>query len=294
MIIEKTNSSSFTSTRRRAHNSKSVKKLSVYTIMVIIALLQLIPLAWLVLISFKNNSEIQLGGIFSLPKVWLFSNYSSAWIQGQVGENFLNSLIVGVITVFFVLLLSSMMAYALTRMRFKFSNILLLILLAGVMVPIHATLVPLFILLKNLGLLKTQLSIILPYITINIPIGIFILSSFLRSLPKELEEAAFIDGYGIIRTFFQVVLPLLKPTLASVGIFTFLHVWNELLMAATFIQKSSLRTLPLGLMNFSGEYSVEWGPLCAAMLISTIPLILIYIYFSEQMEKSFTAGSILK
>lgn len=294
MIIEKTNSSSFTSTRSWDHNSKSVKKLSVYTIMVIIALLQLIPLAWLVLISFKNNSEIQLGGIFSLPKVWLFSNYSSAWIQGQVGENFLNSLIVGVITVFFVLLLSSMMAYALTRMRFKFSNILLLILLAGVMVPIHATLVPLFILLKNLGLLKTQLSIILPYITINIPIGIFILSSFLRSLPKELEEAAFIDGYGIIRTFFQVVLPLLKPTLASVGIFTFLHVWNELLMAATFIQKSSLRTLPLGLMNFSGEYSVEWGPLCAAMLISTIPLILIYIYFSEQMEKSFTAGSILK
>lgn len=262
--------------------------------MVIIALLQLIPLAWLVLISFKNNSEIQLGGIFSLPKVWLFSNYSSAWVQGQVGENFLNSLIVGIITVFFVLLLSSMMAYALTRMRFKFSNILLLILLAGVMVPIHATLVPLFILLKNLGLLKTQLSIILPYITINIPVGIFILSSFLRSLPKELEEAAFIDGYGIIRTFFQVVLPLLKPTLASVGIFTFLHVWNELLMAATFIQKSSLRTLPLGLMNFSGEYSVEWGPLCAAMLISTIPLILIYIYFSEQMEKSFTAGSILK
>ncbi|MEK3912083.1 carbohydrate ABC transporter permease [Paenibacillus sp. FSL H7-0331] len=294
MIIEKNNSSSFTSTRRRDRNSKSVKKLSVYTIMVIIALLQLIPLAWLVLISFKNNSEIQLGGIFSLPKVWLFSNYSSAWVQGQVGENFLNSLIVGIITVFFVLLLSSMMAYALTRMRFKFSNILLLILLAGVMVPIHATLVPLFILLKNLGLLKTQLSIILPYITINIPVGIFILSSFLRSLPKELEEAAFIDGYGIIRTFFQVVLPLLKPTLASVGIFTFLHVWNELLMAATFIQKSSLRTLPLGLMNFSGEYSVEWGPLCAAMLISTIPLILIYIYFSEQMEKSFTAGSILK
>ncbi|WP_240415776.1 carbohydrate ABC transporter permease [Paenibacillus periandrae] len=294
MIIEKNSSSSFTSTRNWDRNSKSVKKLSVYTIMVIIALLQLIPLAWLVLISFKNNSEIQLGGIFSLPKVWLFSNYSSAWIQGQVGENFLNSLIVGVITVFFVLLLSSMMAYALTRMRFKFNNVLLLILLAGVMVPIHATLVPLFILLKNLGLLKTQLSIILPYITINIPVGIFILSSFLRSLPKELEEAAFIDGYGIIRTFFQVVLPLLKPTLASVGIFTFLHVWNELLMAATFIQKSSLRTLPLGLMNFSGEYSVEWGPLCAAMLISTIPLILIYIYFSEQMEKSFTAGSILK
>lgn len=294
MIIEKNNSSSFTSTRSWDRNSKSVKKLSVYTIMVIIALLQLIPLAWLVMISFKNNSEIQLGGIFSLPKVWLFSNYSSAWVQGQVGENFLNSVIVGVITVFFVLLLSSMMAYALTRMRFKFSNILLLILLAGVMVPIHATLVPLFILLKNLGLLKTQLAIILPYITINIPVGIFILSSFLRSLPKELEEAAFIDGYGIIRTFFQVVLPLLKPTLASVGIFTFLHVWNELLMAATFIQKSSLRTLPLGLMNFSGEYSVEWGPLCAAMLISTIPLILIYIYFSEQMEKSFTAGSILK
>ncbi|TXK82708.1 carbohydrate ABC transporter permease [Paenibacillus sp. N3.4] len=266
----------------------------VYCIMLVIAIIQLVPLVWLVLISFKNNSEIQVGSIFSLPKEWLFSNYSSAWVQGQVGDNFVNSIIVGTVTVFFVLLLSSMMAYGLTRLRFKFSNVLMLILLAGVMVPIHATLVPLFLLLKNLGLLKTQLAIILPYITTSIPIGIFILSSFLRGLPKELEEAAFIDGYGIIRSFFQVIVPLLRPALASVGIFTFLHVWNELLMAATFIQKSSLRTLPLGLMNFSGEYSVEWGPLCAAMLISTIPLILIYIYFSEQMEKSFTAGSILK
>ncbi|MEK8129468.1 carbohydrate ABC transporter permease [Paenibacillus filicis] len=277
--------------------NRSATKLTsyiVYGIMLVIAVIQLVPLAWLVLISFKNNSEIQVGSIFSLPKEWLFSNYASAWVQGQVGDNFVNSVIVGVVTVFFVLLLSSMMAYGLTRLRFKYNNVLLLILLAGVMVPIHATLVPLFLLLKNLGLLKTQLAIILPYITTSIPIGIFILSSFLRGLPKELEEAAFIDGYGIIRSFFQVIVPLLRPALASVGIFTFLHVWNELLMAATFIQKSSLRTLPLGLMNFSGEYSVEWGPLCAAMLISTIPLILIYIYFSEQMEKSFTAGSILK
>ncbi|SFF25976.1 raffinose/stachyose/melibiose transport system permease protein [Paenibacillus algorifonticola] len=273
---------------------KSLKKTGLYTFMSFIGLLQLIPLVWLVLISFKNNAEIQSNSAFSLPETWQIQNYVDAWVQGEIGDYFFNSVLVTTVTVIVVLLLGSMMAYALTRMRFRWSGVLSIIILSGVMVPVHATLVPLFTLLRDLGLLKSQLAIILPYITVNIPIAIFILSSFLRGLPKELEEAAFIDGYGVIRAFFHVVLPLLRPALASVGIFIFLNVWNELLMAVTFIQKSSLRTLPLGLMNFSGEYSVEWGPLCAAMFISTIPLIIIYLFFSEQLEKSFTAGSILK
>ncbi|MFC6650885.1 carbohydrate ABC transporter permease [Paenibacillus rhizoplanae] len=187
-----------------------------------------------------------------------------------------------------------MMAYALTRMRFKYNGLILFILLMGVMVPIHATLIPLFMILKNLGILSSRLSIILPYIAVNLPIGVYMLSAFLRSMPKELEEAAFIDGCGVVKSFFKVVLPLLKPPLASVAIFVFLAVWNELLMAATFIQKESLRTLPLGLMNFSGQYSISWGPLAAAMVISTLPILLAYVLFSDQMEKSFTAGAILK
>lgn len=270
------------------------KKTAIYILMAAIAVLQLFPLYWLLISSFKNNSEIIGGAAWALPDVWRFSNYTEAWVSAKVNQYFFNSVFVTLVTLFFVLLFASMMAYALTRMRFKWNNAILLLLLTGVMIPIHATLIPLFIILKNLDILGSRMAIILPYIAVNLPIGVYILSAFLRSMPKELEEAAFLDGCGVVKSFFKVVLPLLKPPLASVAIFVFLAVWNELLMAATFIQKSELRTLPLGLMNFSGQYSISWGPLAAAMVISTVPIILAYVLFSDQMEKSFTAGAVLK
>ncbi|OKP83260.1 sugar ABC transporter permease [Paenibacillus helianthi] len=273
---------------------RKTKNSSIYILMMIIAVLQLFPLYWLVISAFKDNSEIIGGTVWALPTEWRLSNFTEAWVSAKVNQYFGNSVIVTLVTLLFVLLFASMMAYALTRMKFKYNSLILFMLLMGVMVPIHATLIPLFMILKNLGILSSRLSIILPYIAVNLPIGVYMLSAFLRTMPKELEEAAFMDGCGVVKSFFKVVLPLLKPPLASVAIFVFLAVWNELLMAATFIQKQELRTLPLGLMNFSGQYSISWGPLAAAMVISTLPILLAYVLFSDQMEKSFTAGAILK
>ncbi|CQR52519.1 carbohydrate ABC transporter permease [Paenibacillus riograndensis] len=273
---------------------RKTKNSSIYILMIIIAVLQLFPLYWLVISAFKDNSEIIGGTVWALPTEWQLSNFTEAWVSAKVNQYFGNSVIVTLVTLLFVLLFASMMAYALTRMKFKYNSLILFILLMGVMVPIHATLIPLFMILKNLGILSSRLSIILPYIAVNLPIGVYMLSAFLRTMPKELEEAACMDGCGVVKSFFKVVLPLLKPPLASVAIFVFLAVWNELLMAATFIQKQELRTLPLGLMNFSGQYSISWGPLAAAMVISTLPILLAYVLFSDQMEKSFTAGAILK
>lgn len=273
---------------------KRTKSLGMYTLMIIIAVLQLFPLYWLVVSAFKDNAEIIGGTVWALPTKWRLDNFVDAWVSAKVSQYFFNSAIVTIVTLFFVLLFASMMAYALTRMKFKYNGVILFILLMGIMIPIHATLIPLFMILKNLGILSSRLAIILPYIAVNLPIGVYMLSAFLRTMPKELEEAAFMDGCGVLKSFFKVVLPLLKPPLASVAIFVFLAVWNELLMAATFIQKEELRTLPLGLMNFSGQYSISWGPLAAAMVISTIPILISYVLFSDQMEKSFTAGAILK
>lgn len=273
---------------------KRTKSIGMYTLMIIIAVLQLFPLYWLIVSAFKDNSEIIGGTVWALPTRWRLDNFVDAWVSAKVSQYFFNSVIVTLVTLFFVLLFASMMAYALTRMRFKYNGVILFILLMGIMIPIHATLIPLFMILKNLGILSSRLAIILPYIAVNLPIGVYMLSGFLRTMPKELEEAAFMDGCGVMKSFFKVVLPLLKPPLASVAIFVFLSVWNELLMAATFIQKEELRTLPLGLMNFSGQYSISWGPLAAAMVISTIPILVSYVLFSDQMEKSFTAGAILK
>ncbi|WP_019913724.1 carbohydrate ABC transporter permease [Paenibacillus sp. HW567] len=273
---------------------KKTKKAGIYALMVIIAALQLFPLYWLIISAFKDNSEIIGGTVWALPQTWRLGNFTEAWVSARVDRYFFNSLFVTLVTLGCVLLLSSMMAYALTRMRFRWNGVILFILLMGVMIPIHATLIPLFMILKNLGVLSSRLSVILPYIAVNLPISVYMLSAFLRTMPKELEEAAFMDGCGVFKSFFRVVLPLLKPPLASVAIYVFLAVWNELLMAATFIQKEELRTLPLGLMNFSGQYSISWGPLAAAMVISTLPILLAYVLFSDQMEKSFTAGAVLK
>lgn len=265
-----------------------------YPVMMIIAIVQFFPFLWLILGSFKDNDEFANSPPFSVPSIWRISNYVQAWTGAKVSVYFLNSMYVSLTTLLFVLLLSAMMAYGLTRMHFKWNGIVLLLLIAGIMIPVHATLIPLFLLMKNLGILSTLWSVILPYTVVNLPIGVSILSAFMRSMPKELEEAAYLDGCGVIRSFFSVVLPVLRPAMATVAIFTFLAVWNELIMAVTFIQKTSLRTLPLGLMSFSGQYTISWGPLAAAIVISTIPIIMMFILFSEQMEKSFTAGAILK
>jgi raffinose/stachyose/melibiose transport system permease protein len=271
-----------------------MKKTLLYVLLSAIAALQAAPFLWLALFSFKSNSEIVNGSAWSLPDEWRFGNYAIAWEKASFASYFMNSLFVTVVSLFFVLLFGSMMAYALTRMNFRFSQAAQMLLLTGVMVPVHATLIPLFILLKDFGLLKSHLAVILPYIAVNLPIGVFIVSGFLRNLPRELEESAFLDGCGVLRSFFRILLPVLRPVLATLAIFTFLAVWNELLMAVTFIQKSSLRTIPLGLMSFKGVYSVEWGPLGAAMVISALPILGVFAIFSEQMERSFTAGAILK
>lgn len=275
-------------------NTKKLRALFVYILLSLYALVQIFPLLWTVLISLKTNAEIALGGILSLPESPVYSNYQEAWVEGHVQEYLFNTIFISAASVALTLLLSSMVAYAIARMKWRFGEALSFLFLAGLMVPIHAILIPLFITLKNLGILSTYLALILPYTAIGMPLGIFIFANFMRSVPFELEAAAFIDGCSVPQAFFKVMLPVVTPAFATVGIFTFLNNWNEFIMAATFLQNPKLRTLPLGLMAFQGEYSARWGPMGAAILIASVPIIIVYLFFSDRVEESFTAGAILK
>ncbi len=266
----------------------------VYIVLVVFALIQLLPLIWLLLSSFKTNGEIITKGAFSLPEVWRVENYGKAWKEGNIGNYFLNSVLISAVCVTLTLLMSSMVAYAISRMKWKISGLVLFLFLAGLMVPVHVTLIPLFIILKNIGLLGQQAGIILPYISMGLPLGVYVFTNFLRSLPSELEQAAAIDGCSLYRTFFSIILPVIMPAISAVGIFTFLNVWNEFIMAATLINSNVNKTLPLGLMAFQGEFSTQWAPMSAAIVISSIPVVLFYLVFSHQVEKSFTAGAVLK
>lgn len=263
-------------------------------ILSIFSIIQIFPLIWIINFSLKSESEIYTTSSLKLPAAPMFSNYAEAWVKGNVADYFLNSVFVTFVSVIITVALSCMMGYAITRMQWKGSNLVLTFLMLGMMIPIHATLIPLFLIMQKAGLLSSHWCIILPYIAVGLPLAVFIISNFLRSIPRELEEAAVMDGCGVVRIFVSIIMPVLKPAVATVAIFTFMSNWNEFIMASTYLQKSEMYTLPIGLTAFRGSYSAALGPMAAAIVITCVPLIAFYCLCSEQVEKSFAAGAVLK
>jgi ABC-type sugar transport system, permease component len=258
----------------------------------IVTILSVYPLIWLVLFSFKNNIEIFGGNIVGLPSQFLWSNYVEAFASAKVSLYLLNSIFVCAVTILATIILSSTTAYAITRMKWKLNNSVLMIILLGLMIPIHSALLPLFIILKNLKLLNSYWALIIPYTAFAIPMAVYILTGFLKTIPLELEEAACIDGCSIYKIFSKVVLPLIKPALATIAIFTYLATWNELMFAVTFISEPNLKTLTVGIMSMVGNYNTSWGPIGAGMVIATLPTIMIYTLLSSQVQKSLAAGAV--
>ena len=230
--------------------------------------------------------------ILSLPEVWHFENYSMALQGGSIVRYFFNSVLYSVVTVVASGLLAAMAAYGLTRMEWKLKGVVAAIFTLGIMMPVQATLLPLFQVLDATGLRNGYLGLMIPYIVFAIPMSIMVLSSFYRSVPRELEEAACIDGCGIFMTFFSIILPIIRPALATASIFAFMNTWNELLFANTFVDDEAYRTLPVGIMTFVGEHSTNWGLIGAGLVIATIPIVIIYFILSRQIQTSMTVGAV--
>jgi raffinose/stachyose/melibiose transport system permease protein len=273
-------------------NKRKLSGVFLLIILIIIGIIQLYPLIWLVLVSFKNNGEIFGGNVLGLPEVWRFSNYKSAIVSGRITTYFKNSVVVSASTIILSNILIVTASYAITRMKWKFSKTVLTIFLLGMMIPIHSTLLPLFLILRRFQILNTHLALIIPYTAFALPMGIFVMTSFIGGIPRELEEAACIDGCNIYQIFLRVVLPLLRPPIATISIFTYLSSWNELMFANTFIDNSKLKTLTVGIMSMAGQYTTEWGPIMAGLVIGTLPTIIIYVMLSNQVQKSLMAGAI--
>lgn len=271
---------------------KKMENIIIQFFLILFALVQLYPLVWLVFFSLKENKEIFGGNIAGFPEKWKFQNYINAFEQAKVLDYFGNSVLVTFVTIVLVIILSSMSAYAIVRMEWRGRGTAMKVILLGMMVPIHAALLPLFMVLKSMHLLNTYWALIIPYVAFGLPMGIYIISSFLESLPRELEEAAAIDGCGIYRIFAEIMLPLVKPALATVSIFTYLSAWNELMFAVTFVSKREYKTITVGIMSMVGTFTTKWGEIGAGLVIATIPTILIYVILSEQVQKSLVAGAI--
>jgi raffinose/stachyose/melibiose transport system permease protein len=270
----------------------SVVKPIIYLVLGILLVTQLYPLVWLFLYSFKTNDEILSGSFFSLPDVWQIENYQAAIESGNYWKYLSNSLLVTSVTMVSVILLASLAAFAITRFRWKYGQLVLLLFLLGMMIPLQSTLLPLMIIFKNMDILNTHLSLILPYIAFQTPISVFILSGFMKSIPNEIEESAIIDGAGVFRIFRSIILPVSVPPVVTVCILTFINIWNEYILAATFISSEKLKTLPFGVNSFVGQYSVNYGAIGAYLVLGALPVIIIYFLLSERITKGMVAGAV--
>ena len=271
---------------------KNVKNVVKYTVLIIWTFVSLFPLYYMLMFSLKDNSEIFGSNVIGLPKHWLWSNYKKALIAGNMGLYFFNSCVVTGLTILFTILFSLMAAYALERMIWKGRKQVNALFMLGLTVPIHAAILPIFIILRKFHMLNSYQSLIVPYVAFALAMAIMICSSFMISIPVELEESACIDGAGIYKIFWVIICPLMKPAFASVAIFTFLQAWNELMFAIIYISDSKYRTLSVGIQSLSGAYTTDWGPIGAGLVIATFPTLIIYLFMSKKIQSSLKAGAI--
>lgn len=271
---------------------RTVKEAIVYVILGIWALVNLFPVYWMFTFSLKSNTEIFGENVIGLPREWLWSNYEKAMKVGNIFRYFLNSAIIAVITIVIVMIVALMATFALTRFIWKGRKMMNSFLMLGLTIPIHASIVPIYVTLSNLHLLNTYASLIIPYAAFSLAMAILICTGFMEGIPMELDEAACIDGCGTFRIFFQIIVPLMKPAVATVSIYTFLQCWNELMFANIFVSDKAHKTLPVGVQALSGQYLTEWGPVGAAMVLATFPMLIFYIFFSKKIQDSFIAGAI--
>jgi ABC-type glycerol-3-phosphate transport system permease component len=262
-----------------------------YLTMGILVLLTIYPMVWMILGSFKSLGEFYTN-IWGLPHGWHWSNFTQAWDQVQLGQKFVNSIIATLGTLILTLPLCSMAGYAFAKVEFPLRRYIYYFVLAGIMIPFGVTAIPVLTTEISLGLFDSRLGLILVYAAQNLPFGIFLMYSFFQSIPNELEEAGLIDGCSRFKAFVRIVLPLAKPGLATLLIFTGTSVWNEYLMASVLIHQPNLETLPLGLVNFTTAHSTNYPELFAALSIVTTPVVLVYLVAQRQFISGLTAGAL--
>jgi len=269
-----------------------------YAALLITLVSVLYPLFWVAAASVKSESDLFLHP-FGLPHLHQlrWDNFSRAWTRGHFGDYFFNSVTITLVTVAATTLLSAMAAYALSRFRFPGGRIIFYLFLAGLMLPLQQVIVPLFFQMRDLNLLDSRIGLTIAYLGLGLPFGIFVLTGFFRTLPASVYESALVDGAGEMRAFWSVMLPIARPGLLTVAIFTFLGTWNEYLVAFILLSgknSATLRTLPLGLANISiaGQYRSDWGMAFAGLVLMLTPTLAVCVILQKYITRGLTAGAV--
>lgn len=266
-------------------------KVMAYTFLSLFAIMNIIPIFWMIVNSFKEEQEYAANP-FSFPTTLHFSNYTKAWEIANMNIYFLNSLLITFVSLVVTVLLGSLAAYFLARFTFKLRGFTYALFLLGMLVPIHATLIPIFLIMQKLNLIDTYLSLILPYTAFHLSLTVFILEGFMRGFPKDLEESGIMDGAGVFRIFWSIILPITRPAMATVVILNFIYNWNEYLFALVLITSNALKTLPLGLANFVGVETASYTLQMSALTIALVPILIFYLLLQKQLVTGMTAGAV--
>jgi raffinose/stachyose/melibiose transport system permease protein len=277
------------------YRRSKIKHEAAWTVAIILAVLQLlivlIPFVFMVVNSFRKQFDMLSQGVFHLPSPWTFDNYINVVTNGFFGY-FFRSVLVVAISMVLLLIIAAMAAYPLSRMRFKGRAFLYALIVAMMSVPMHVTLIPIFKMTTDMGLYDRLVSLIGPYVAFAIPMAVFILTAFMATIPKELEEAAEIDGCNKYQNFLKVILPLSKSGLSTIAIYNGVSMWNEFAFANTLLQSPAVKTLPLALGQFKGEHSMDIPLILAVLTLSCLPMIILFIIFQDKLVKGMMAGAV--
>lgn len=254
-------------------------------------LVALIPFVFMILNSFRKQFDMLSQGVFHLPDPWIFDNYPGIIEKGFFGY-FFRSVIVVVVSMILMLAVSSFAAYPLSRMKFRMRAPIYGGIVAMMSIPMHVTLIPIFKMTKTMGLYDNLFSLVGPYVTFALPMSIFILTAFMTTIPGEVEESAEIDGCNKFSNFFRIILPLSKSGLSTLAIYNGVSMWNEFAFANTLLQSASQKTLPLALGQFKGEHSMDMPLILAVLVLSALPMIILFIIFQDKLVKGMMAGAV--
>ena len=266
-------------------------RVAAQAVLLLNAFLVLTPMVIMGLSAFKSTREI-FQNPFGLPGVWRWENFARVWVEAKFALYFRNSILVTMASIIIILILGAMAGYALGRFRFGGNDLLYLYFLSGLMLPIRLGIIPLFILMRNLHLLDTLWALILTYAASGLPSAVFILTGFFRTLPADLDSAARIDGAGEWLIFQRIMVPLVRPALVIVAVYNLIPIWNDFFFPLVFIQTDRLKTLPLGMTTFFGQYSTDWGALFAGLTLAALPVVTLYALLSQQFIRGLTAGAV--
>jgi raffinose/stachyose/melibiose transport system permease protein len=281
-----------TATSRRGLR-RTLRRLPVILGIGLLLVVEIYPIVWMVLGSFKAQDEFLSEPFWSLPRSWGFDNYVSAFVEGGLGRYILNSVLAVFPSLVLIILLGVAAGFVLEVMVWRGRGPVLLIFLAGIMVPAQMLLLPLFTIYYRLHLTGTLAPLIITYTAIGLPLTVFMMATYFRSVPREVFEAAAIDGASIFRLFWSIGLPLVRNAIFTVGLVQFFFIWNDLLISLTFTNSDALRTIQVGLLNFTGQYgAVDYGPTFAGISVNVLGTLLIYLFLNQRVMRGLTAGSV--